>query len=115
MRRWINFVFTISDNQLVGYASLAACRDAFPRGGFTLRKQAFLFEEVIEIRSDVLRLHRVTLASVVQSCSDSVVTGLASPFSAAMTACQERMAHFTRAGYLCTPANTANLPTPSAT
>src|SRR5437870_563116 len=43
--------------------------------------------------------------------SVSVVTGLASPLRAAITACQARMAHLTRAGNLCTPANTASFPT----
>src|SRR5439155_11467362 len=42
----------------------------------------------------------------------SVVTGSCLPSTAATTACQGRIAHFTRAGNLCTPANTASLPTP---
>src|SRR5439155_3850322 len=45
--------------------------------------------------------------------SVSVVTGSCLPSTAATTACQGRIAHFTRAGNLCTPANTASLPTPS--
>ena len=35
-----------------------------------------------------------------QVCSFSVLTGAASPLSAPISACQERIAHFTRAGYL---------------
>src|SRR5579863_6486521 len=49
-----------------------------------------------------------------QFFSFSVLTGPSLPSTAARTACQERMAHLTRAGNLCTPANTASLPTLSA-
>src|SRR5882724_12329368 len=54
-------------------------------------------------------------SSPAQFCSDSVLTGLGSPFNAAIAACHARIAHFTRAGYLWTPANTASLPTSPTT
>ena len=56
---------------------------------------------------------RVFHPHLVQVSSFSVVTGSCLPSTAATTACHGRIAHFTRAGNLCTPANTASLPRPS--
>src|SRR5256885_15238171 len=59
---------------------------------------------------------RVFHPHLVQVSSFSVVTDSCLPSTAATTACHGRIAHFTRAGNLCTPANTASLPiSPSLT
>src|SRR5438093_13011551 len=60
-----------------------------------------------------LRFNHVTIQRTYHVSSLSVVTGSCLPSTAATTACHGKIAHFTRAGNLCTPANTANLPRPS--
>ena len=46
------------------------------------------------------RNRRASKRAFAQACSDSVVTGLASPFDRAHHRVRARIAHFTRAGYL---------------
>ena len=59
------------------------------------------------------RLNVAAQSNCICSCHDkfySVETTSPSPFTADIAACHGKIAHLTRAGYLCTPVNTASLP-----